>query len=93
MGVNEKKWYVLRAIGGKEKKVKEYLENEIARLNLEDFISLGKLDELSQENTGGVSRENKIDSSFAMAESRSEREAIDLGENCTDERIKKEVEP
>ncbi len=39
MGVNEKKWYVLRAIGGKEKKVKEYIENEIARLNLEDFIS------------------------------------------------------
>jgi len=39
MGVNEKKWYVLRAIGGKEKKVKEYLENEIARLNIEDFIS------------------------------------------------------
>jgi transcription termination/antitermination protein NusG len=35
----EKKWYVLRAIGGKEKKVKEYIESEIARLNLEDSIS------------------------------------------------------
>lgn len=34
-----KKWYVLRAIGGKEKKVKEYLESEIKRLNLEDFVS------------------------------------------------------
>ncbi len=35
---NKAKWYVLRAIGGKEKKVKLYIENEISRLNLEDFI-------------------------------------------------------
>ncbi len=35
----EKKWYVLRAIGGKEKKVKEYVENEIERLGLHDYIS------------------------------------------------------
>lgn len=35
----EKKWYVLRAIGGKEKKVKEYIEYEIARLNLEKYIA------------------------------------------------------
>lgn len=34
-----KKWYVLRAIGGKEKKVKEYVENEINRLQLQDFVS------------------------------------------------------
>lgn len=35
----EKKWYVLRAIGGKEKKAKEYIESEISRLNLQDYIS------------------------------------------------------
>jgi len=34
-----KKWYVLRAIGGKEKKVKEYMESEISRLNLQEYIS------------------------------------------------------
>jgi transcriptional antiterminator NusG len=34
-----KKWYVLRAIGGKEKKVKELVENEIKRLKLDDFIT------------------------------------------------------
>ncbi|MEE4114645.1 MAG: transcription termination/antitermination protein NusG [Marinilabiliaceae bacterium] len=39
MGENVKKWYVLRAIGGKENKVKEYIESEISRLNLEDYIS------------------------------------------------------
>ncbi len=35
----EKNWYVLRAVGGKEKKVKEYIENEINRLKLSDYIS------------------------------------------------------
>ena len=35
----DKKWYVLRAIGGKEKKVKEYLESEIKSQKLQDFIS------------------------------------------------------
>ncbi|MBT3207127.1 MAG: transcription termination/antitermination factor NusG [Bacteroidetes bacterium] len=39
MGEFEKKWYVLRAIGGKEKKVKEYILSEISRLNLEDYVS------------------------------------------------------
>jgi transcriptional antiterminator NusG len=33
------KWYVVRAIGGQENKVKTYIENEIARLNISDFIS------------------------------------------------------
>jgi transcription termination/antitermination protein NusG len=35
----QKKWYVLRAIGGKEKKVKEYIESEVVRLNLEEYVS------------------------------------------------------
>jgi len=35
----EKKWYVLRAIGGKERKVKEYIETEIKNHNLQDFVS------------------------------------------------------
>lgn len=39
MAENELKWYVLRAIGGKEKKVKEYIESEIERLNLKDFVA------------------------------------------------------
>ncbi len=35
----EKKWYVLRAISGKEKKAKEYIESEINRLQLHDYVS------------------------------------------------------
>ncbi len=34
-----KKWYVVRAISGKERKVKEYMISEISRLNLQDYIS------------------------------------------------------
>ena len=34
----KKRWYVVRAISGKEKKVKEYLDVEIARLKLDEFI-------------------------------------------------------
>ena len=37
---NEKKWYVIRAISGKEKKVKEYLDAELSRNTaLQDLIS------------------------------------------------------
>jgi transcription termination/antitermination protein NusG len=38
MSDNTKKWYVLRAIGGKEKKVKEYIDNEIANGDLKGFV-------------------------------------------------------
>ncbi len=33
-----KKWYVVKAVGGQENKVKNYLETEITRLNLSDYI-------------------------------------------------------
>jgi len=39
MEENVKRWYVLRAIGGKEKKVKEYIDSEIKRLKISDLIS------------------------------------------------------
>lgn len=34
-----KKWYVVRAISGNEKKVKQYIESEINRLGLTDYVS------------------------------------------------------
>ena len=39
MSESSKKWYVLRAAGGKEKKAKEYLEKEIERCGLHDLVS------------------------------------------------------
>ncbi|HBL72514.1 MAG: transcription termination/antitermination protein NusG [Bacteroidales bacterium] len=34
-----KKWYVVRAVSGSEKKVKQYIDNEIARLGLQDAVA------------------------------------------------------
>ncbi|MEI6883440.1 MAG: transcription termination/antitermination protein NusG [Bacteroidota bacterium] len=39
MSESVKKWYVVRAISGNEKKVKQILENEISNLKLQDYIS------------------------------------------------------
>ena len=39
MSESNKKWYVLRAAGGKERKAKEYLEKEIERRGLQDLVS------------------------------------------------------
>ena len=36
---NIKKWYVVRAVSGQENKVKNYIETEINRLGLSDFVS------------------------------------------------------
>ena len=35
----EKKWYVLRAVSGKESKVKEYLDIDIKNSGLSDYVS------------------------------------------------------
>ena len=35
----EKKWYVLRAVSGKEAKVKEYIEAEMRNTNLGEYVS------------------------------------------------------
>ncbi|AXO81480.1 transcription termination/antitermination factor NusG [Olleya aquimaris] len=36
--VGEKKWYVVRAVSGQENKIKTYIENEIARLGMQDYV-------------------------------------------------------
>ncbi len=35
----KKRWYVVRAISGKESKVKDYMEMEINRLKMNDYVS------------------------------------------------------
>lgn len=39
MTEERKKWYVLRAVNGKENKVKEYLDSEISKTDLGKYIS------------------------------------------------------
>ena len=35
----EKKWYVLKALSGQEKKVKEQIESEVVHRNLQEYVS------------------------------------------------------
>jgi len=39
MGEIDKKWYVVRAISGKEMKVKEFIESEVAAFNLQNQVA------------------------------------------------------
>lgn len=39
MGESKLKWYIVRVQGGKEKKVQEYILNEIRRAGKEDFVN------------------------------------------------------
>ena len=32
------KWYVVRAVSGKENKIRDYIENEIKAVGLEDYV-------------------------------------------------------
>ena len=34
----ENKWYVVRAVSGQENKIKTYIENEISRLGMDNFV-------------------------------------------------------
>lgn len=36
--IGNKKWYVVRAVSGQENKIKTYIENEISRLGLGDYV-------------------------------------------------------
>jgi transcription termination/antitermination protein NusG len=36
---NLKKWYVVRAVSGQENKVKAYIDTEVARLGIQDYVS------------------------------------------------------
>ena len=39
MEEKERQWYVVRAISGKEKKIKEYIESEINRMKMNEYVS------------------------------------------------------
>ena len=39
MAENGKKWYVVRAISGKERKLRDYIEDEIERMGLSEYVS------------------------------------------------------
>ena len=67
----KKRWYVLRVIGGKEKKVKEYIESEIASLGLQDYVSqvLIPTEKIYQVRNGKkISKERNFFPGYVMIE-------------------------
>ena len=70
-GNSEKKWYVVKAVTGKEKKVKEYLESEINRLNLQNsiFSILIPMEKVYEVRNGKkVSKERTFLSGYVLVE-------------------------
>jgi transcriptional antiterminator NusG len=71
MSEQVKKWYVVRAISGSEKKVKQYLESEISRLNLENYISkvLIPIEKVYQVRNGKkISKERNLYPGYVLIE-------------------------
>lgn len=81
-----KKWYVLRAVSGKEKKVKEQLEAEIDRLNLQDFVSqiLIPTERVYQIRNGKkISKEKNFFPGYVLLEASLEGEIPHVIQNIT----------
>ena len=79
-----KKWYVVRAISGKEKKVKQYIESEINRLGMSDKVSqvLIPTEKIYQIKAGKkVSKERSFFPGYVLIEASLEGEIPHIIEN------------
>jgi transcriptional antiterminator NusG len=84
--MSDKKWYVIRAISGKEKKVKQYLESEISRLKLQDYVSqvLIPMEKIYQIKDGKkVSKERSYFPGYVLIEAQLTGEIPHIIENTT----------
>jgi len=82
----DKKWYVVRAIGGKEKKVKESIESEIALLGLQDHVSqvLIPTEKVYQIRNGKkISKERSFYPGYVLIEAYLEGEIPHIIKNIT----------
>ncbi|MEA3448247.1 MAG: transcription termination/antitermination protein NusG [Bacteroidota bacterium] len=82
----DKKWYVIRAIGGKEKRVKEFLESEIARRDLQDRVSnvLIPMEKYYQVRNGKkISKERNHFPGYVLIEAALDGEIIHIIKNVT----------
>ena len=79
MSESGKKWYVVRAISGKEKKIKEYIESEIVATNLQNQVSqiLIPTEKVYQIRNGKkVSKERSFFPGYILVEATLEGEVI-----------------
>lgn len=82
----ELKWYVVRAISGKEKKVKEQLEMEIDRLGIGDYVAqiLLPIEKVFQIRNGKkVSKERNLYPGYVFIEANLKGEIPHIIKNMT----------
>jgi transcriptional antiterminator NusG len=83
---NGKKWYVVRAVSGQEKKVKHYLESEIVRAGLSDYVAqvLIPMEKYYQIKDGKkVSKERSFYPGYILIEANLMGEVPHIIENTT----------
>ena len=79
MSRQTKKWYVVRAIAGKERKAKEYMDNEITRLDIREIVPqvLIPVERVySVRNGKRVSKEKTLFPGYILVEAMLEGEVI-----------------
>ena len=80
-------WYVLRVISGHEKRVCQYLENEVARLHFTDLVPrvLVPVEYVVQQRNGKrVKKEKVLYSGYVFVEALMEKEVVHLLRNAPD---------
>ncbi|MDR1866353.1 MAG: transcription termination/antitermination protein NusG [Bacteroidales bacterium] len=86
MSETGKKWYVLRAVGGQEKSIKEYIESEIAARGWSNYVSqvLIPAEKVYQIKNGKkVSRERTFFPGYIIIEAELQGEMIHMLRNVT----------
>lgn len=81
-----KKWYVIRAISGQEKKVKQYIESEIRHSKMQDYVSqiLIPTEKIYQIRKGKkVSKEKSLFPGYVLIEAALVGELPHIIENVT----------
>lgn len=86
MGEIDKKWYVVRAISGKEMKVKEFIESEIAAFNLQNQVSqvlIPKEKVYQIRNGKKISKERSFFPGYILVEANLEGEVVHVIKSIT----------
>lgn len=86
MGEIDKKWYVVRAVSGKEVKVKEFIESEVAAFNLENQVAqvlIPKEKVYQIRNGKKISKERNFFPGYIMVEANLAGEVVHVIKSIT----------
>lgn len=84
--MSEMKWYVVRAVSGQEKKIKQYIESEITRMNMKNLVPqvLIPMEKVIQMKNGKkVTKERNYFPGYIMVEATLDGELEHVIKNIT----------